>query len=119
MRLILVLWYVGWAYIAVPWRSFRAYPSFERIEFVPFAGSMRSQILNLLAFIPLGFLGSRLGWTPKTIALVGAGTSLLTELLQLFSARRFSSATDVVLNTVGTLLGIIVARAWQSRNAAP
>jgi glycopeptide antibiotics resistance protein len=35
---------------------------------------------------------------------VGAGTSLLTELLQLFSSRRFSSATDVVLNTVGTLL---------------
>lgn len=115
---MLLLWYVVWASIAVPWRSFRAQPSFERVEFDPFGGSARSQVLNVLAFVPLGLVGSRLGWTPKTVALVGACTSALTELLQLFSSRRFPSTTDLLLNTAGALIGIIVARAWRSRHGA-
>ena len=113
MRVVLALWYAAWCYVAVPWRSFRPNASFRRVELIPFAdGSLRTQMLNMLVFVPLGLIGIRLGWGPKTVALVGVGTSILTELLQLFSARRHPSITDVILNTTGILIGIALARGW-------
>ena len=115
MKLALLLWGVLWVYVAIPWRSFRPSPSLQRVEWVPFAiGSPRTQILNFLVFVPLGLIGTRLGWSPRTVALVGAGTSALTELLQLFSTRRYPSVTDLILNIAGTLTGIAVAISWQS-----
>ena len=105
---------MAWAWVATPWRSFRLSPSLRRVELIPFLdGSPRTQFLNLLAFVPLGFIGIRLGWSPRTVALVGAGTSALTELLQLFSTRRHPSITDLILNTAGVLVGILIAGGWQ------
>lgn len=113
MRVALAFWYAAWCYVAVPWRSFRPRPSFRNVELLPFAiGSLRAQLLNVLLFVPLGVIGIRLGWSPKTVALVGVGTSVLTELLQLFSTRRYPSTTDVILNTAGVLIGIALARGW-------
>jgi glycopeptide antibiotics resistance protein len=113
MRVALAFWYAAWCYVAVPWRSFRPRPSFRNVELLPFAiGSLRGQLLNVLLFVPLGVIGIRLGWSPKTVALVGVGTSVLTELLQLFSTRRYPSTTDVILNTAGVLIGIALARGW-------
>jgi glycopeptide antibiotics resistance protein len=106
---------MAWAWVATPWRSFRLSPSLERIELIPFLdGSPRTQILNLLAFVPLGVIGVRLGWSPRTVALVGAAVSALTELLQLFSSRRYPSITDLILNTAGVLIGILIAIGWNN-----
>lgn len=106
---------MAWTWVATPWRSFRLSPSLERLELVPFLdGSPRTQILNLLAFVPLGIIGIRLGWSPRTVALVGTAASALTELMQLFSSRRHPSITDLILNTAGVLLGILIVSGCES-----
>jgi glycopeptide antibiotics resistance protein len=115
VRLALLAWTTAWVWVATPWRSFRLSPSLERVELIPFLdGSPRAQILNLLAFVPLGVIGVRLGWSPRTVALVGTGVSALTELLQLFSSRRHPSITDLILNTAGVLIGILIASGWSN-----
>ena len=109
MRLALAVWCVFWAWIAVPWRSFRPLPSFRHVELIPFTtGSARSHVLNVLVFVPLGILTARLGWRPRSVVLVAAGVSGTTEILQLFSTRRFPSTTDVILNVVGAIIGLLV-----------
>jgi glycopeptide antibiotics resistance protein len=118
VRLALLLWALAWAFVATPWRSFRIRPSLEHVELIPFLdGSPRTQILNLLVFVPLGFIGIRLGWSSRTVALVGSGVSALTELLQLFSTRRHPSVTDLILNTTGAMIGIALAIAWSHLRA--
>ena len=115
VRLALLLWGMGWAYVATPWRSFRSRPSLRNVELIPFLdGSLRTQVLNVLVFVPLGIIGTRLGWSPRTVALVGVSISALTELLQLFSTRRHPSVTDVILNVTGTLIGVALAVAWSN-----
>jgi glycopeptide antibiotics resistance protein len=109
MRISLAIWLFLWARIGLPWRSFQWTPSFQRVELIPFQfGSPRTYVLNLLAFVPLGIISTRLGWHPRTVILVAAGVSVLTELLQLFSRGRYPSITDVILNTSGALLGVAV-----------
>jgi glycopeptide antibiotics resistance protein len=111
MTLALLLWCLLWLLIGLPWRSFRVTPSLQRVELLPFVGgSFRSQFLNLLAFVPLGIIGTRLGWRPRTVVLVGFAMSALTEVSQLFSSRRYPSTTDLILNTVGTLMGVVIAK---------
>jgi hypothetical protein len=115
VRLALLLWGMAWAFVATPWRSFRSRPSLRNVELIPFLdGSPRTQILNVLVFVPLGVIGIRLGWSPRTVALVGAGISAATELLQLFSTRRHPSVTDLILNVTGTLIGIALAVGWSN-----
>jgi glycopeptide antibiotics resistance protein len=99
----------------MPWRSFRARPSLQNLELIPFQdGSSRTQVLNVLVFIPLGIIGIRLSWSSRTVALLGAGISAMAELLQLFSTRRHPSVTDLILNVTGTLIGIALAVGWSN-----
>ena len=69
----------------------------------------RGNVLNVLAYVPLGIIGSGLGWSAGVVALTGASASGITETLQLFSTRRYPSATDFLLNSAGTLIGIALA----------
>jgi glycopeptide antibiotics resistance protein len=111
MRLALAAWCVFWAWIALPWRSFRPVPSFRNVEVLPFAGgSIRSHLLNVLVFVPFGILAARLGWRPRNVLLIAAGVSAVTEVFQLFSSRRYPSTTDVILNTLGAVIGLLVMR---------
>jgi len=110
IRLAFVAWLCVWLLIGVPWRSFQSTPSFRFVELVPFAiKGTQTQVLNLLAFVPLGILGVRLGWRPGKILLVAAGLSGVTEVLQLFSTTRFPSTTDFILNTAGAIIGMTIA----------
>jgi glycopeptide antibiotics resistance protein len=118
IRVAFVVWLCVWVWIAVPWRSFQPTPSFQRVELIPFAiPGTATQALNLLAFVPVGILGVRLGWRPGSILLVAAGLSGVTEVLQLFSTTRFPSTTDFILNTAGALIGLMIAnysvRQWR------
>jgi glycopeptide antibiotics resistance protein len=72
-------------------------------------GSLRGQLLNVLAFVPLGVIATRLGWRPRTVIVAGFAVSLLTEFLQLFSSRRYPSTTDLILNTAGVSIGVVIA----------
>jgi glycopeptide antibiotics resistance protein len=112
LRIAFVGWLCIWAWIGLPWQSFQSTPSFQRVEWVPFAiKGAQTQVLNFLAFVPLGILGTCLGWRPGTILLVAVGVSGVTELLQVFSATRFPTATDLILNTAGALAGMT----WPAR----
>ena len=106
-RLLFAIWLLLWARIGLPWRSFQPWPSFERLELIPFAdGSPRGFVLNVLVFVPFGVLGSRLRWDPRVTIGVGVMISIATECLQLFSTRRYPSLTDVMLNTLGVTIGV-------------
>lgn len=93
-------------------------PGIARINLHPLgmrAGDISAPDLlqNVLLFIPFGFLGyislhnkkSRL----KLLALVamGAGLSAFVESLQLFSATRWPALSDVLFNTLGTVVGVV------------
>src|SRR5262249_3492490 len=69
---------------------------------------------NVAAFMPLGLLWPilRRGRTSAcSVAGLSAGVSLLIETLQFATARRVADVDDVVLNTLGGLLGYTVYRA--------
>jgi glycopeptide antibiotics resistance protein len=73
--------------------------------------------INLLGFIPFGFFFSaflikttnlRRGVSYLIVALVGAGLSLSIELIQAWLPTRDSSLIDVICNSGGTILGIVI-----------
>lgn len=119
MKVAAVLWLVAWALVGVPWRSFSAQPSLARVRVAPFAdGSLRSQALNVVAFVPWGVIAIGLGSSTSGAILSGAMVSGLTELSQLFSTRRYPSATDFFLNTAGTATGALTWTLLRRRRRA-
>src|SRR5688572_16939165 len=115
MRLALLVWFLLWARVGFPWRSFQWMATLHHVELIPFnGGSLRSQLLNVLAFIPLGVMGTQIGWHPRLVIAGGFAVSALTEFLQLFSTRRYPSTTDLILNTLGVLMGIVIVLTWKS-----
>lgn len=70
---------------------------------------------NILMFAPVGFLAVLL-WRQRHPILAGtvstAAFSVLIELVQLFSARG-TDIDDVILNTVGGLIGALLALAFK------
>jgi len=72
---------------------------------------------NLLAYAPLGLLvclarlrhGAALPLALASALLVGAGLSYLMEVIQHLLPQRVPSLLDWVLNTAGTLLGLLLA----------
>jgi len=91
-----------------PWHDFRCDWSF-----------IQDTIINLLGFIPLGFFFTAFllkvsNWKKKIIyicvAATGFAISLAIELSQIYLPSRYSQPEDVICNSVGTVLGIIVLR---------
>ena len=81
----------------------------------PFAhlfSDYRSSCLNVLMFVPLGIFLPLL-WKPFRklwrALLFGFGTSLMIELLQIFTYRS-TDINDLMTNTFGTLVGWCIAR---------
>ena len=64
-------------------------------------------ILNVLLFVPIGFLagcGLR-GMTFKRVLFLGGGLSVFIELLQLISKKGFCETDDVIHNVLGCIIG--------------
>lgn len=82
---------------------------------VPFTHmQLRDTIVNLLGFVPLGWLlandrRGRFRW--RTVLFI-AGVSVSLELLQLGFPERNTSINDVIFNTLGGTLGILLRRCW-------
>lgn len=73
---------------------------------------IKNTILNIILFIPLGFLLPIIWKTfrpLKKVIAVGLGLSVLIELLQLFNFR-LTDIDDLITNTVGTLIGFLMAK---------
>ena len=69
---------------------------------------------NVVAFLPFGFVPPLVRRRPMRawqVALLAAGLSLTIEALQLASGRRTADVDDVLLNTIGGLLGYALYRA--------
>ncbi len=85
------------------------------LQFVPFAymfSDYMNSLLNVALFMPLGFFlpvfwkgFQKLGNT----TVFGLGTSLVIEILQIFTFRA-TDVNDLITNTLGTLLGWCLAR---------
>jgi len=93
----------------------------SRLEWSPFAeafsmGMLRERALNIAVMLPLGLLAAtyalrkdRVGQALRFATLVGFASSLSVELLQCFLPHRTPSLSDLSLNTLGTLLGAVMA----------
>lgn len=76
------------------------------------ARGLADAFLNLLFFLPLGFLLARpLG--PRWTVALAAALSLVVEASQLRVPGRFSTAGDFVFNTVGAAAGVALAVSWR------
>ena len=66
---------------------------------------------NVLLFVPMGLLFTLvLGrWRWWLAVAIGVVATLTIEFVQLFLPARFSTASDLIANTLGTLLGVGIA----------
>ena len=92
--------------LQAPWKEFSLKRSY-----------LKDVIVNFFGFIPLGFtfalfLARRSGSTARNVFMAvvafGFSTSLGIEILQAFMPSRSSSAGDLILNTLGTLTGVLL-----------
>ena len=81
---------------------------------------MEGMVLNAIMFAPLGFLlpayFERYRHWGRTLA-AGFLTSLTVELIQLFTFRA-TDVDDLIMNTLGTLVGFLLAKLVLRRRTA-
>jgi hypothetical protein len=112
--------------IIIPRNYYALHPAFLNPTWVQYSRPldfwMRRNVwrdlgLNIAGFIPVGFIfmayfcsvGRHARSVPKVI-LLGFGLSLIIETLQFFLPSRDSGMTDLLTNTAGTALGIVLHR---------
>jgi hypothetical protein len=96
----------GQAFLTPPW-----------LEYAPGWSYYKYNLINIVGFVPLGLffyarfwrLGRERSAVLKTMV-VGAATTLTIEILQAFIPTRQSGTTDLITNTLGTALGIVLFR---------
>ncbi|MCL2696221.1 MAG: VanZ family protein [Clostridiales bacterium] len=69
---------------------------------------------NIGCFVPFGFLLPLLMKRPRflTVAAIGAGFSLAIEVTQYFSRMGVAELDDLILNTLGVVIGYLIYRLW-------
>jgi VanZ family protein len=107
--------------LTIPARYFILHKSFLRSPwkgYRPKWSYWQDVAVNIAGFVPFGFCVcaylslTRISRHPEAIAVIlGLITSLAIELLQTFLPTRVSDATDVMTNTLGTAIGVLVCRA--------
>lgn len=90
--------------------------SSDEINLIPFrwiTEGVRTYIENILLFIPLGFMLPCI-WRKYEVlwktALSGFTFSLIIELSQLFNRNRVTDIDDLLMNTLGALIGWVIFR---------
>jgi len=98
--------------VSVPWFSFTRVPQWKRVHAVPFrdpADKIRDVGANVLLFVPIGYsmAGRRRAAAGIVLGVAtAAAVSLSAEATQLFSTRRYPSATDVASGVLGAIAGV-------------
>lgn len=101
--------------------SWHVDPTFNLIPIIDIVNSpldyIRNTILNIILFVPLGFLLPMI-WKEyrslRTAALAGLLLSVLIEILQIFTFR-LTDVDDLITNTAGAVLGFYMARLFSFR----
>ena len=135
-RIMLVLWLTSvLLLISLPWSKYDATPHWNKIQLAPFRdfnlhpSVLIEAALNVVAFIPVGYLAIRSlssSYQPRVLLAMalGGGSSLGIEFYQVFCQDRVPSLTDVFMNAGGTGIGVWLAFAidrmctfvWQARH---
>lgn len=128
---VAVVWVAALVYVAFVIRTPYAVP---RVVFEPFhalklflknmntapsrgLGFLEGAVLNLLMFVPVGYLVPVLWNRMNTlwkVLLFGFGLSLGVELLQLATLRGMFDLDDLMNNTIGAVVGWACYRRWLS-----
>lgn len=117
-RLLLVAWTLLLVAILLPWTSYLDHPHWYKVAWIPFVSPPvrpHDVVLNVAAFLPLGWLCRR-SFVSVVLASIAAVVltltlSLTAEYAQVFSHTRFPSTTDIVCNVIGTVAGLRLGRA--------
>jgi glycopeptide antibiotics resistance protein len=124
-RLRLPVWTALIVAAVVPWTHFQDHAHWQRVEWVPFAAPLvrlGDVAGNLLLYLPFGlhFPLARRGRWARTAGCVASALvlSAATEATQVYSHGRFPSMTDVAMNAVGAVVGI-VASFWVRAGTEP
>ena len=74
--------------------------------------SLKGIVLNILLFIPFGYLLPEIlpqkKWTWWKVALLGMTGSLVIEVIQLVTRLGFADIDDLMNNTIGALIGYLL-----------
>ena len=100
---------------------FRTTGETRQYDFHPFwsyngSDLLPENIMNVVVFIPVGvllgsmFQGSRFKMTWWKALLIGCSISITIEALQFCCMKGFSELDDVMHNTVGCLIGVVMDR---------
>ncbi|MEJ2792497.1 VanZ family protein [Iodobacter sp. LRB] len=107
----------GWRFTGEPIWAFYAYP-------LPYYFTFFDNTINVLAYLPLGFSMAislrHLRYGSFLAALSGLALSSTVEFIQQFLPGRVASNLDILSNSFGALLGVLLAlilgnRYWQNR----
>jgi glycopeptide antibiotics resistance protein len=102
--------------VSFPWTSLTRVPQWKRVHYVPLADpadKFRDVAANVLLFVPFGYsIGRRRGCAAGLLVAAGAAAvvSVSAEATQLFSTRRYPSATDVASACLGALTGVALQK---------
>jgi glycopeptide antibiotics resistance protein len=124
MRRRIALWLIviAIAAVTIPW-DWQDHSHWNKVAWVPFrTGIVRpiDLLINVTLYFPLGFLlpsnSTRSRFATALVA--GLMLSTLMELTQVWSHVRFPSATDSVMNVLGSLIGAFGA-SWREAQQSP
>lgn len=88
---------------AVLWLPARLRRVIDRYGFPPL--DALEVLVNVLGFLPIGWLAVRAGWRRGTAVLLGFAVSVSMEVAQVFFAERIPAVTDLLANTLGAWIG--------------
>jgi glycopeptide antibiotics resistance protein len=104
-----------------PFHALKAHAHWGKVTWIPFSERYlipRDLLINVLLLVPFGFAGPwrRARWGRRLVfaAVAGAALSLCVEFVQVFSHVRLPTATDVVTNAFGSVMGAAVP--WPRRD---
>jgi glycopeptide antibiotics resistance protein len=117
-RVLFALWVGLILIIVVPWATFTPQAYWEHVRWIPFVSppiKLRDVTANVLLYVPFGYLSARLRDRRQWLGIgYGLLLTVVTELTQVYSPRRFPSTTDVTCNVFGAWLGMAVVNASKS-----
>ncbi len=94
-------------FLEPPWREFHTQPSY-----------LKNCAINVGGFVPLGFFFSlyftavcKIKRASIAAILLGGAVSLIIEFSQAYLPTRYSGMTDIITNTLGTGVGVVLHRA--------
>src|SRR5688572_5536027 len=123
IRLSLAAWTVLIIAAVVPWFNYTDHSHWNVIQWTPFVTPpqrIRDWVVNLLLYVPFGYLIARQrqdGHLWRAILCSGL-LSFATETTQMWSHTRFPSTTDLACNVCGAIVGVRLALARAHKGVA-